>query len=94
MTVLPPVGSGAAPADVRGGSRQERAAYDAALGFERVLLGQLTASLQRTATGEDGEGAGPYASLIPETLADALVASGGLGLADDLSRSLRTGGTR
>ena len=51
--------------------------------FERVLLGQLTKTLVET-SGVAPEG--PYASLLPEALTDALVAGGGIGLAHALDR--------
>jgi Rod binding domain-containing protein len=31
--------------------------------------------------------------MLPDTMADALTAAGGIGLADDLYRSLKTGGS-
>jgi hypothetical protein len=48
------------------------------VGFERVLLAQLTKTLVDSAM---GEARGPYAALLPETLADALADAGGIGLA-------------
>ena len=57
----------------------------AAVGFERVMLAQLTKTLVDSAVGEQG---GPYAALLPETLADALAAGGGVGIAAALDRSV------
>jgi hypothetical protein len=83
MTVgLPPIDRAALPADVRSATPERRDAYTAALGFERLLVQQLTESL-----GSDtlGGGDSPYASLLPEALADGVMSSGGLGLARQLA---------
>jgi Rod binding domain-containing protein len=72
------------------GAQQE---YRSALAFERVLLGQLTKAMQATVSG-DGENASAATETyknMPDTMADALVANGGIGLASDLVRALRTG---
>lgn len=88
---LPP---GVAPApDLRAASAGEQQEYRSALAFERVLLGQLTKAMLAT-TGAPQEGASAatetYKSMLPDTMADALVAGGGIGLASDLVRALRT----
>ena len=76
-----PVGGATAPTPARAvDARTQRAAE----GFERVLLGQLTTQLADAATGER---AGPYATLLPDALADALADAGGIGLAASLGRS-------
>lgn len=75
------------PADVRAASPERRDAYAAALSFERVLVQQLTESLAgsaRTALGGDS----PYASLLPEALADGVMGGGGLGLARQLTDAI------
>ncbi len=56
------------------------------VGFERVLLAQLTTTLVDSAM---GEARGPYAALLPETLADALADAGGIGLAAAIDRDGR-----
>ena len=99
--ILPPVDRAALPADVRAAGPERQREYRAALGFERALLTQLTRQLAQSAEGQGG-GAGPaaYRQMLPETLADALVAQGGLGLAREMDRALhpeprahrRTGG--
>ena len=58
-----PVGGPSATAVRRAGTEA------AAAGFERILLEQLTKSLVDSAMGERS---GPYAALLPETLADAI----------------------
>ena len=42
---LPQVPSSALPAEVRNGSKADRQAYTAALGFEQILLGQLVGEM-------------------------------------------------
>ena len=39
---LPPIDASLVPAEVRDGSKQDKQSYQAALGFERMLLGELT----------------------------------------------------
>ena len=70
-------------ADVRRGGLSPQSQSGAGEAFERVLLGQLTKTLVET-SGVAPEG--PYASLLPEALTDALVAGGGIGLARALDR--------
>jgi Rod binding domain-containing protein len=82
-------------ADVRAAGPDAQKDYKTALAFERVLIGQLTKAMQSTVPGED-EGASAatktYRDMLPDTMADALTAGGGIGLAADLARSLKTGG--
>ncbi len=74
-----------AAAGLRGLS-PESAPSKAAAGFERVMLAQLTKTLVDSAMGEQR---GPYAALLPDTLADALTDAGGIGLAAAIDRSAR-----
>ena len=93
-----PIDQSLLPADVRNGTPQDRKRYEAALGFERMLVAQLTQQLADTAKpADDGDGGGEsgatsaYRSMLPGTMADAITQAGGLGLArtiaDDLKRS-------
>ena len=62
----------------------------AARGFERLLLQQLTEALTRTIA-DDGPAdaaSSVYLDLLPEALADAASASGGIGLAEQAARAL------
>lgn len=80
------------PRELRGASVGEQQEYRSALAFERVLLGQLAKAMQGTVS-QDGEGSAAtqaYTNMLPDTLADAMVAGGGIGLASDLVRALRT----
>ena len=92
-TQLPPLAPGTVlPADVRNAGPGAQQEYRTALAFERVLISQLTKAMQATVGGEDGGSAGTqaYRDMLPDTMADALVAGGGIGLASDLVRALRT----
>jgi Rod binding domain-containing protein len=67
----------------------------AAEGFERQLVEMLAKQLVGTTKafssedGEDGSAvAGFYQDMLPSTLADAVTASGGIGLSDHLERAL------
>jgi hypothetical protein len=94
---LPPVDPAALPREVREGGPEARKLYSVALGFERMLIAKLTEELTSSASalGEgDSEGAfgsslGVLEEQLPSTLADGLVAGGGIGLALDLYRDLR-----
>jgi Rod binding domain-containing protein len=50
---LPPVDQSALPADVRKGTKTEKQTYAAALGFERMLVGELTKSMLQTASADN-----------------------------------------
>jgi Rod binding domain-containing protein len=66
----------------------------AALQFEELLVRQLTQVLAETAKGDDDEGgdatASFYANQLPDVLASAIKDAGGLGLATELERAMRT----
>ena len=91
---LPPLAPGTVlPADVRAAGPGAQQEYRTALAFERVLISQLTKAMQATVGGdEDGAGGAAtqtYRNMLPDTMADALVAGGGIGIASDLVRALR-----
>lgn len=99
-----PIDASALPAEVRAASPKDQKLYTSALAFERVLVNQLATSMASSAglgqsAGGDGEdaadggsssGGGPYAQMLPGALADGVMSGGGLGLAENLWRSLRT----
>ena len=93
MSTLPPIDSSVLPADVRNGTPAQRKSYEAALGFERMLVQQLTKSLAETtkANGEDEGSAATntYRSMLPDVLADGITSAGGLGLASQLVRGVK-----
>ena len=78
--MIPPVSEALIPAHVREGGGA--GAYEAALGFESMLLGQLTKDLIPAD--------GPYGATIGDAFSDALLQGGGIGLAEDLYRALKT----
>lgn len=88
---IPPIDQALLPASVRNGDAQRKEHYQAALAFERVLVGQMTEAMTKSfgALTEDGKQGGDAASAqlkqsLPSTLADALMAGGGIGLASQL----------
>jgi len=94
MTIsgLPPVDLAALPADVRKGSPERRQSYQAAMGFERMLVAQLAKSLSETTKAEGDEtsvATSTYRSMLPDALADGITSAGGLGLARQLTEGIR-----
>jgi hypothetical protein len=84
---LAPVDQALLPADIRTATPARRDAYEAGLSFERLLVQQLTTSLADTARDALG-GDSPYASLLPDALADGVMGGGGLGLARQLTDAI------
>jgi len=86
---LPPV----LPADVRKGGKEAKEAYGAALGFEQMLVKQLTKSLADSAAiggGEEGGGApAAYRDMISDSIATAITDAGGIGLAENLYKQVK-----
>ena len=107
---LPPIDPANEPANIRNGNATAKKAYQEALGFEDVLVQQLTQELASTVTspsddgssdGSDGSSSGSsggilgsdpstsaFASLIPTTLTQSIMSSGGLGIADQLAQAI------
>ena len=96
-SALPPIDQASLPAEVRNGSKQDKKAYQAALGFERMLLGELTKAMAETAKPIDGGeeaqtqdvASSIYLQMLPDQLADAFAAHGGLGLAQSFYDSIK-----
>ena len=91
---LPPIDQALMPAEVRDGSKQDKQSYQAALGFERMLLGELTKAMAETAKPADDDQSGDAAStmymqMLPDQLADSMISNGGLGLAHDFYASVK-----
>jgi Rod binding domain-containing protein len=94
VSPIPPIDQALLPAEIRTGSKQDKQSYQAALGFERMLLGELTKAMADTAKPADDEQSGDAASsmymqMLPDQLADAVTANGGLGLAQGFYDSVR-----
>jgi len=87
-----PIDRALLPPEVRNGTAEDRKRYEAALGFERMLVSQLTQQLADTAKPAGGEESGAssaYRDMLPGAMADAIAQGGGLGLARDIARSLK-----
>ena len=85
---LPPVDQAQLPADVRNAPPARKHAYESGLGFEQMLVQQLTQSLTdstRDALGGDS----PYASLLPDALSQGIMDGGGLGLARQIADAIQ-----
>ncbi len=82
----------ALPPEIRSAGTGVQDEYRSALAFERVLLGQVTKAMQATIGGGEGASAATEAhkNMLPDTIADAIIAGGGIGLAADLVRALRS----
>lgn len=89
---ISPVAGAALPPEIRAAGKSVQDEYRSALAFERVLLGQVTKAMQSTIGGPEGASAATEAhkNMLPDTMADAIIAGGGIGLASDLVRALRT----
>lgn len=95
---LPPIDRAQLPADVRAATPARQQAYEAGLGFEQMLVQQLSQSLVESANGSSSDdpgsdatastgalgGGSPYASLLPDALTSGVMGAGGLGLARQL----------
>lgn len=84
-----PIGASAAQLPIGTPARTDR--ERAALGFERMLLTQLTQQLAKSAQGEDESGSAAtaaYRDLLPDALADAMISGGGIGLAAGLAEGV------
>jgi Rod binding domain-containing protein len=93
-SAVPPIDQATLPADIRKGSAADKKAYTAALGFERMLLGELTKQMAETAKpADDGESqdaaSNTYAQMLPDQIADAVTRNGGLGLARSFYDSMK-----
>jgi Rod binding domain-containing protein len=97
MTTLPPIDNSLLPASVRNGTSEDKTNYTAALQFERQLVEQLTETMAKTTGDSDDEGASAatqqYKQMLPGVMADAVIGSGGLGLARTIAENLKTTGT-
>ncbi len=84
------------PAWVRHGSTRVQQDYQVAVGFEEMLLEQLSSSVSGSgegeASGEEGSqsglGGSMNSSLLPQALSQGVLAGGGLGLAAQLTRQM------
>jgi len=100
MTTTPPIDASTMPADVRNAGPDAQKLYSTALAFEKVLVEQLTKELD--ASSKDGGSSGDDSSddssdastamaqqMLPGAFAQGITDAGGVGLADQLYRSLK-----
>jgi len=98
---LPPIDAANEPANIRNGNAAAKNAYQEALGFEDILVQQLTQELSGTVTSPSDDssdstggilGSDPstsaFASLIPTALTQSIMSSGGLGIAQQLAQAI------
>ena len=98
---LPPIDAANEPANIRNGNAAAENAYQEALGFEDILVEQLTQELSGTVTSPSDDssdstggilGSDPstsaFASLIPTALTQSIMSSGGLGIAQQLAQAI------
>ncbi len=82
----PAVPEAALPAAVRNGSAAEQKTYKAALGFEKVLLGELVKEMTASTPSLTN---GPRGDAVQDAMTDALADAGGVGLAPQLFQTLQ-----
>jgi hypothetical protein len=102
---LPIVSDTLLPAAVRSGSESDKENYKAALGFEQLLVGQLVQTMTGSdvsagTSSDDDESAaldtanplasGPMAGQMQDALTSALMSAGGLGLAGQVYKGMRS----
>jgi Rod binding domain-containing protein len=84
---LPILNEAALPAGVRNGSAADKQAYKTALGFEQMLVDQMVKSM----AGDSGPlASGDYADTLQTSLSSAIEGAGGLGLAQQLYKDIRS----
>jgi Rod binding domain-containing protein len=72
---LPPINSALEPADIRNGNAQAKQAYQEALGFEDVLMQQLTQQLAATVTSPGGDSSGSGDSSVSSSGSGGMLGS-------------------
>jgi hypothetical protein len=100
---LPPIDNSLLPADVRNGTTADKNNYKAGLAFERQLVEQLMQTMADTTkaqgSSDDDSSDGSSAAtdsikqMLPSTMADSIMQSGGLGLARSIAQNLKGAST-
>ena len=98
-TGLPPIDQSLIPASVRNGSAQDKKDYTAALGFEQMLVGQLTKAMTSTAnpvgdgsSNDDGTGSSGDDTTASSSSTDAATSTYLQMLPDQLASSIMSNG--
>jgi Rod binding domain-containing protein len=107
MSSVSPIDTTQMPADVQKAGPAAQKLYSTALAFENVLVQQLTKELDTSQNadqssddgssddGSSGDGTtAMYQQMLPGALAQGITNAGGIGLADELYRSLSPGTTK
>jgi Rod binding domain-containing protein len=103
-TDIPPIDQSQLPASVRNGTPDTKKAYETALGFEQILVGELSKELAATAsTSSDGSDSSTdgssgllagdastnaYADLLPDALTSSIMSAGATGIAQQIAAAL------
>jgi hypothetical protein len=82
---LPSVPETALPPDVRAGSKADKETFQAAMGFETMLVGQLLKTSFKTGPLAEG----PWADTVRDSMSDAITQGGGLGMSRSLYEAMR-----
>jgi hypothetical protein len=81
LSGLPAIPDSALPAAVRNGDAADKQDYQAAMGFEQVMLGQLVKEMLPQ---DSTLASGPYGDEIQDAMTGSLVDGGGIGLGRQL----------
>jgi hypothetical protein len=81
LSGLPAIPDSALPAAVRNGDASAKQDYQAAMGFEQVMLGQLVKEMLPQ---DSALASGPYGDEIQNAMTGSLVDGGGIGLGRQL----------
>ena len=95
---LPIISDTLLPAGVRGGSESDKQKYKTAMGFEQMLVGRLVQTMTGTGGGADGTApdaanplaSGPFSAQMQDALSGAVMSAGGLGLAGQIYKGMRS----
>jgi Rod binding domain-containing protein len=103
MSSIAPIDASQMPLDVQKAGPDAQKLYSTALAFEKVLVEQLTKQLDPSQNGDSssddssddgssGDGTtAMYQQMLPGAFAQGITDAGGVGLADELYRSLSRG---
>jgi hypothetical protein len=98
VSFLSPALASALPADIQKAGPAAKKAYETGLGFEQMLLDQLSQELTKTVSNSDdgssdstgllGSGSSGFASMLPQALDSSVMSRGGLGIAREIAASI------
>jgi hypothetical protein len=99
---VPPINAATVPTSIRNGPTAAKQAYQEALGFEQLLVDQLSQQMAATVSSPGGDGSSAsgggilgsdagtsgFASMIPQALTSGIMSAGGTGMALQLAKAL------